>query len=230
MKKTAVISGSSRGIGWAIARKLVEENWTVILSSRHTKELQEKIETLNALQKGSAYGYACDFAQTHSIVNFAQTVIHKHAPIHLLVNNVGIYLEDTVSDDNIVSNTELLFQVNVLSAVQLTHLFIPELMRQPQANIINIGSVLSDTSRPNSCSYTISKHALLGFSKSLRHDLKNTPVKISDILPESVNTSSWDGIDAPKEKFIQPEEIAALVIQIVNSPFTEYEMIKLKNI
>ncbi len=229
MSNTAVISGSTRGIGWAIARKLTAENWTVILSSRHTQELQEKITLLNQMQKGTAYGYACDFSQTHSVVNFAETVLKKHSPVSVLVNNVGIYTEDTVFSENLIHNTELLLQTNLLSAVQLTHLFIPELMRQPQANIINIGSVLSETSRPNSCSYTISKHALLGFSKSLRQDLKNTPVKISDILPESVNTSSWDGIDAPKEKFIQPEEIAALVMQIIRSKYTEYEIIKLKN-
>ncbi|HCQ28867.1 MAG TPA: hypothetical protein DIU39_01190 [Flavobacteriales bacterium] len=229
MKKTAVISGSTRGIGFAAAKKLISDGIDIVLSARHTKELQEKIEELNRLNGGKAYGYACDFSQTHSIVNFAQTILKKHSPVSILINNVGSYIEDTVFSEDIISNAEQLFRINVLSAVQLTHLLIQDMISQPQAHIINIGSVLSENSRPNSSSYTISKHALLGFSKSLREDLKNTGVQITDILPESVNTSSWDGIDAPKDKFIQPEEIALLISDILKMDHSAVEMVKIKN-
>jgi hypothetical protein len=229
MKKTALITGSSRGIGYAIAEKLVSENTDVIITSRNTNDIQDKIQKLNNLNGGKAYGYACDFSQTHSIVNLADTVIRKHPAVNILVNNVGIYNEDTIYSQNIIQNTEQLFRVNVLSAIQLTHLLISHLTKHSQPYIFNIGSVLSENSRPNSCSYTVSKHALLGFSKSLREDLKNTRIKVTDILPESVNTSSWEGIDAPKDKFIQPNEIALIISNIIKLENSLVEIVKIKN-
>jgi short-subunit dehydrogenase len=70
---------------------------------------------------------------------------------------------------------------------------------------------------------------LLGFSKSLREDLKNTRIKVTDILPESVNTSSWEGIDAPKDKFIQPNEIALIISNIIKLENSLVEIVKIKN-
>jgi short-subunit dehydrogenase len=84
--------------------------------------------------------------------------------------------------------------------------------QQKKGHIFNICSVAAKNARKDAPSYSISKYALKGLNDVLREEMRQYNVKVTAIYPGSVNTASWDGIDAPVDTFVQPEDVASVVI------------------
>ena len=103
---------------------------------------------------------------------------------------------------------EQMMQTNLHSAYHLTRALLPSLVKARSGHIFNMCSVASIKTYPNGSLYSISKFAVLGFSRSLRDELKEKNVRVTSVLPGATYTDSWEGIDLPEDRFMKPEDIA----------------------
>lgn len=207
----AVITGASKGIGKAIAEKLALEGFNVAICSRNTATLtatQAAVQAKNPAVKVLAM--AVDMGNKEEVLAFADTIKNNFSTIDILVNNAGIYLPGAIyqEEDGLL---EKLMAVNVYSAYYLTRALLPTMIAQQKGHIFNMCSTASHKSYPNGGSYSITKHALLGFSKNLREELKNLQIKVTSISPGPTLTASWEGFDGPPERLMPPEDIASVV-------------------
>ena len=108
---------------------------------------------------------------------------------------------------------ETMINTNLYSAYHLTRALLPSMMNKGSGHIFNMCSVASLFAYPNGGSYSISKFALLGFSKVLREELKTSGVKVTSILPGATWSNSWSGVDLPESRLMQAKDIAIAVWQ-----------------
>lgn len=218
-----VITGASRGIGKAIAEKFTEENHKVIICSRDESKLNELKKLHPAILT-----FVCDVSKKEEISDFADFVLTTFSTVDVLINNAGIFLPGKINEEN-EDVLEKTLNTNLFSAYYLTKQLVPQFIKQQSGYIINMCSVASIKAYENGGSYSISKFALLGFSKTLREELKEHNIKVSSILPGATLTDSWHGTDLPESRFSKPEDIATLVYTITQlSAFSVVEDIVIR--
>lgn len=203
-----VVTGASRGIGKAIALRFAAKNHSVIVCSRDAQKL-------DALKKESPsiITYVCDVSKKEDIFRFAGFVLDTFKHIDVLINNAGIFIPGKITeeDDEILAQT---LNTNLFSAYYLTKKLLPQFIKQQDGYIFNMCSVASIKAYENGGSYSISKFALLGFTKTLREELKPHHIKVTAILPGATLTDSWSGVDLPESRFCPPDDIADLLLSI----------------
>ena len=218
-----VITGASRGIGKAIAEKFAAENHQVIICSRDEDKLKEIHQEFP-----SVITYPCDMSSKTEILQFGDFVLQTFDKIDILVNNAGVFLPGKITEeeDGVLEKT---MNTNLFSAYHLTRKLIPNFLQHKDGYIFNMCSVASMKAYENGGSYSISKFALLGFSKTLREELKTYNIKVTSILPGATLTDSWSGTDLPESRFSKPEDIAELVYTITQlSKFSVVEDIVIR--
>jgi short-subunit dehydrogenase len=144
-----------------------------------------------------------DRQQVKSFVSFVQT---HSSGVDVLVNNAGVFVPGEVQNEA-EGVLEQMLQANLLSAYHITRGLLPAVINN-RGHIFNICSVASIMPYPNGGSYSISKYALLGFTKVLREEMKTKAVRVTAILPGATYTSSWEGSELPEERFINPADLA----------------------
>lgn len=205
MKETVFISGASRGIGRAIARIFYEAGAEVIICSRSEQKLAEAKEAMPKL-----HTYVCDISQKAEVKALARTLNERFGALDVLVNNGGRFLPGLVHEEE-DEVFEQLMATNLNSAYYFTKALLPPMKARRKGTIVNMCSVASIMAYPNGGSYSISKYAMLGFSRCLREELKPFNLRVINVLPGAVLTDSWAEADLPEERFIPPEDIARLV-------------------
>ena len=208
----AVISGATRGIGRAVAEALAAEGYDLALAARSMTDLENlKKDLLGKHPQLEIITRSVDFAKSFEVKMFAETLLNHWGGVDVIVNNVGRYMVGSLTEEPSGALKESL-QINLQSAHALTIPFLSGLKERGQGHIFTICSVLSQEPRKEAASYTIAKFALYGLHKVMLEEMRDSGVKVTALLPGSVNTSSWDGIEAPKENFVQPEEVASAII------------------
>lgn len=205
----AVITGATRGVGKALAIMLAQEGCGLTLCSRNLSDLEELKLELETNFNIPIFIYQADLSIKEDALLFSKTIIEKFNKIDVLVNNIGKYNIGKLTDND--SDLELMLNTNLNSAYYITKHIAANMGNNNSGHIFNICSVLSFSPRVDAATYTISKHALKGFNDVLREEMREHNVKVTAIYPGSINTSSWEGIIAPKEKFVQPKDIAETV-------------------
>ncbi len=203
-----VITGASRGIGKAIVEKFAKENHRVIVCSRDDKKLDElKSENDNIIT------YVCDVSKKDEILKFGHFVLSEFDNVDILINNAGIFIPGKIleEENGVLEQT---INTNLYSAYYLTKIIAPKMITQKNGFIFNMCSVASLKAYENGGSYSISKFALLGFSKTLREELKQHNIKVTSIMPGATFTDSWNGTDLPENRFSKSEDIADLIYAI----------------
>lgn len=212
----AIITGASRGLGLAIARMLASSGFDLFLLAKNEERLQKVKSEIESEFKTKVTTFASDFssgAQTNILVKNLKALVPK---VDIIVNNVGAF---EIGDMDEVSHDQVqkLFNINFSTTFKITQAYLSEFKNSKAGFIFNIGSIVSESPRKDLAAYTISKFALNGYTKMICDDLKDYGVKVTEIVPGSINTSSWDGIDAPKEEFIQTKDIVDTIKMIINS-------------
>lgn len=128
----------------------------------------------------------------------------------VLVNNAGQFLPGSIHNEG-EGVLEKMIENNVYSAYHLTRVLLPQMMAQKKGHIFNICSIASLNAYANGGAYSISKFALLGFSKNLREEMKPHGVKVTAVLPGAVYTDSWSGSGISPERIMESEDIAELI-------------------
>ncbi|MBX5438667.1 MAG: SDR family oxidoreductase [Thermoflavifilum sp.] len=224
-----VISGGTRGIGKAIALHFAQQHWHVALCGRNEAALQAvKQEMQTRHPGGMAIVTRVDVTDEEQVHAFANEVQQHFPVIDVLVNNAGIFEPGAVHQEE-EGQLERQMASNLYSAYYLTRALLPLMISRRQGHIFNICSTASLQAYANGGSYSISKFALLGFSRNLREELKPYRIKVTALMPGPTLTDSWAGYPAPAERFIPPQDIAMLVWQLCNlSPQTVVEELTIR--
>ena len=179
--KTAFISGSTKGIGFAIARQLLAEKVAVILNGRSESAIKEaKTQLKSEFPKGDISGLVCDFANPDEVQSFLGALPN----IDLLINNVGIYYPGTfeeASDEDWTSQ----FEVNVMSGVRLSRSLLPKMLTSNWGRIVFISSECASLVPEDLIPYSTTKAALHAISRGLAQMTKGSGVTVNTIVPGS---------------------------------------------
>jgi len=210
----AVITGATKGIGKAIAIKLWEQGYDLVLVARNLKELEAFRETLVSMERNISI-YAVDCSIKEEVYSFLNSVEKEFDSIDVLVNNVGAFLPGSIfeEDDETFERQQ---HINVNATYYISKFFGKKMRSRQSGHIFNICSVASKAPVKNGGSYSVTKAAMLSLNHVLRQELAPHNVKVTAFLPGSTKTSSWEGTTIPDEKFVQPEDIAETLFTILN--------------
>ena len=209
----AVITGISKGLGRAIAVAFAQKGYHIIGCSREVAALiqfQQDLQT--AFPHLSIFTRVADMADKKSVQHFAAFVQQHASQISVLVNNAGTFQPSSIQNetDNTLEQT---LATNVYGAYYLTKALMPQFVTQKNGHIFNIGSIASRRTFDNCAAYTISKHALQGFSQVLREELKPQGVRVTTVLPGAIFTDSWSGSDIDPNRLMSAEDIAQIIVE-----------------
>jgi short-subunit dehydrogenase len=205
-----IITGASKGIGKAVAEQFAAAGHTLFLCSRGEKALYD---TMSALQtqypQCTVKARPVDMSVTEEVKAFGEWCLGFGVP-DVLVNNAGQFLPGSVHNEP-EGILEQLIGTNLYSAYHLTRSLVPAMMGAQKGHIFNICSIASLTAYPNGGSYSISKFALLGFSKNLREELKPHGVKVTAVCPGATMSASWDGFAIDPQRIMEAADIAKMI-------------------
>ncbi len=217
--KVAIVTGASRGIGAAIARRLAEEGVSTFLVARTEKDLTGVAESIKK-GNGKAWPLMVDVTRKEQVIKAVSKVRDSFGRIDILVNNAGVgyaraIVETEVEDWNVMMNT------NALGAFLFSReVFKVMVATKTAGTIINIASLAGKKGYRYQAAYCASKFALIGFSKVLAMEGQPHGIRVHVICPGGVNTGFITRIrpDIPPETLIQPEDIARTVVFLLQQP------------
>lgn len=205
MKPSVFISGASRGIGLALAAKYFQEGYRVGICGRDSGKLQEAAEAMPGLLT-----WVCDMSVKAQIREMVPKVEAALGPLDVLINNAGQYAPGQVHEeaDEVY---EQMMRTNMDSAYYLTKGLLPGMKARRSGSIVNIASIAGLAAYPGGGSYSISKFAMIGFSRNLRHELQPHGIRVITVMPGAVLTDAWAGFSGPASRLMPPEDIAEAV-------------------
>ena len=185
--RVVVVTGSGRGIGKEIAKYFVERGAKVAVISRTEENSQAAAAELNEIGPGMAKGYAVDVADFEAAGAFGKQVAEDLGPVSILVNNAGVTrdglaLRMSEDDWDVVLDTNLKGAFNVVKAFQRV------LLKQPNARIINISSVIGLMGNAGQINYAASKAGLIGFTKALAKEFAGRKICVNAVAPGFIVT------------------------------------------
>ncbi|HRI61803.1 MAG TPA: SDR family oxidoreductase [Saprospiraceae bacterium] len=209
MNKTAVITGATKGLGRAFAEIFAENGFDLCVCARTEADLEVMQEEWQGrFPNVKLHVYPADLGKKPEVAELAGFVKKNWSRLDVLVNNAGLYLPGGVADER-EGSLETLLEINLLSAYHLTRALLPTLMLPHRSgHVFNMCSIASIMAYPNGGAYTISKFALLGFSKCLREEMKTKGIKVTAILPGATWSDSWSGADFPENRLMHASDIA----------------------
>jgi 3-oxoacyl-[acyl-carrier protein] reductase len=218
-KKNVLVTGCSRGIGLAIAKKLIDEGYFVVGTSR------SKIDLANLLGSDNCLHQAVDVSNEDDISSMIESLTKQDIHIHCLVNNAGItkdqiFMRMNSDDWNSVINT------NLNGVFYLTKSLIKSMVKSKYGRIVNISSVAGLMGNAGQVNYASSKAALSGFTKSLAKELASRNITVNNVCPGFIESDMTKELsDAqienalqqiPLQRFGTPEEVASLVAYLLS--------------
>jgi short-subunit dehydrogenase len=205
-----IITGASKGIGLAIAEKFAQDGHTLFLCSRSEKQLYDTVSLLQSkYPQCTVKAKPVDMGNTEEAKLFGKWCLDAGVP-DILVNNAGQFLPGSVHNEE-EGTLEQMIAVNLYSAYHLTRAVLPLMMKNGKGHIFNICSIASLHAYDNGGSYSISKFALLGFSKNLREEMKPHGIKVTAVCPGATMSSSWDGANIDPKRIMEASDIAKMI-------------------
>jgi len=213
MNKFVVVTGGTKGIGRAILEKFASEGFDVATCARKESDLKELKDAFQQKYGVTATVFKADLSDKNQVNAFVQFISDQKRHVDVLVNNAGYFVPGQVLDEP-EGSLESMINCNVYSAYYTTRGLAAEMKKTGAGHIFNMCSIASIKAYPNGGSYAISKFALLGFSKVLREELKNTGIRVTAVLPGATKTASWDGVDLPDDRFMKVEDVADTIFAV----------------
>lgn len=206
----AVITGASRGIGKAVAEIFARHGYHLLLNARNEPALLQTVAELRKKYPSiTIEGRAADLGHKAEAKVFGEWASATAGSVEVLVNNAGTFLPGSVINEA-DGTLEEMMQVNLYSAYYVTKAVVPKMMAKKSGHIFTLCSIAGLQAYENGGAYSISKFALIGYTKNLRHELKEHGIKVTAVIPGAVYTDSWAGFVAP-ERIMEANDIAAMI-------------------
>jgi 3-oxoacyl-[acyl-carrier protein] reductase len=213
----AIITGASSGIGNAIAIVLAKKGWQIASISRREEAVISLKQTLISFGSQEHLIVQGDLCVEADNARFRERIALEWGCPDLIVNNAGSYIPGAVGGMSLNELDEQM-NINFRSGFQLVQYFVPRFKQLQSGRIVFISSVVVQKPRVNAAAYTLSKVTNDMYAKLLCEELRDFGVGVTRIFPGSVNTATWGVEDVPRERFVQPEDIAQLVNTLVQLP------------
>ena len=214
--KVAIVTGGTKGIGRGIAEALAREGVNVCVSARSRNEIDQTIGELTALGKGGVTGVVCDVRIHAQIKALFELTVAELGGLDILINNAGIGIFAAVEEMS-PEDFRAVLETNLFGVFYCSHEAIPLMKQRGGGYIINISSLAGVNAHPRMAAYNASKFGLNGFSESLMQEVRHDGIKVSYIMPGSVNTAFAD--DSPSDQNawqLQPSDVARVVVDLLH--------------
>jgi 3-oxoacyl-[acyl-carrier protein] reductase len=215
--EVAVVTGASRGIGRGIARKFAREGYNVVLFGRDIaalKNVKEEVKSFGV----NADSFSGDASNADFVNDSVDKVINHYGKVDHLVNNAGMAIKKKVIDSSLEDFMKQI-DVNLYGLFNFTKAVLPSMIERRNGSIINIISLAGKNPLSPGALYSASKHAALGFTKSLLLEVREYNIRVAAICPGSVDTTfSISSNDVLNEKKLQPEDVAETVLAVIKLP------------
>src|SRR5271157_5761093 len=221
--EVAVVTGGNRGIGLAIARALVGEGCSVLITGRDRSALTKAKVELEKVASGfksrpEVLAQSCEVREADSVAAVFALVKKHWGRLDILVNNAGISQAMFLVEKTPLELWRSVLDVNLTGLFLCSRAAIPLMSRG--ATIVNNLSAAARQIFPNFAAYNASKHGALGFTLTLREELIPKGIRVTALMPGATDTDIWNQFwpDAPRKKMIEPESVAQAVLYAVLLP------------
>ena len=216
-QKLALITGANRGIGFAIARVLAREGCDVIITGRDARSLEKAGRELGKLG-GSVIAQICEVRDPNSVDYLFALVRRLRRPLDFLINNAGIgHPNRKVSDMPYPMWAEVI-DTNLNGMFLVTQAGLAVMKRG--STIVNNLSIAAERVFPGSAAYNASKHGALGFTDTLREELRPKGIRVIALMPGATDTAIWERLwpKAPRRRMMSAETVAGVVLNALIVP------------
>ena len=220
MEKIALVTGSSRGIGRAVARELARQGWRVCVNYRVRQDCAESLAAELAAEGHAIMTYQADVSQRQQVQAMVRAIQEKWGPVSLLVNNAGVAgqaLFQDVTDEM----WHRYFSTNVDGAYHAIQAVLPAMLHAHEGCILNISSIWGQRGASCEVTYAATKAALIGLTRSLAAELAPTGIRVNCVAPGVIQTDMLSALppevlpqlarETPLGRLGTPEDIAAAV-------------------
>jgi NAD(P)-dependent dehydrogenase (short-subunit alcohol dehydrogenase family) len=215
--KIAVITGASRGIGFAVAELLASQGSDVVITSRHAASAEEAASKL-ARHKTRLIPFQCDVRDELSVERLFAFVRDEFKHLDFLINNAGTYGPAKPVDEVDTKGWRETLDTNLTGTFICTKHALP-LMKSGSV-IVNNLSIAAYQVFPNSAAYIASKQGALGLTNATREDVRQRGIRVIALVPGATDTEIWNQFwpEAPREKMMQAKDVAAAVVNALMMP------------
>jgi short-subunit dehydrogenase len=224
------ITGASSGIGEKIAIECAKKGAHLILLARREELLAQLAERIINDYGVSCHYYSLDVQNLDSIHQVFTTIENEIGQIDILVNNAGFGIFNNVIDSTL-DEMKNMFEVNVYGLVASTKMVLPAMMQRKKGHIINIASQAAKISTPKSSLYAATKHAVLGFTNSLRLEVKEHNIYVTSVNPGPMKTEFFTIADKEGNYIknvgrwmLDPNKVAKIIVDSMLTPRREINL------
>ena len=211
--KTAIVTGGSRGIGLAIARRLVTSDVKVVITGTKEKPLQDALRQLGAL----AIAQAANVRKYEDVERAFAAAASHFGGVDILINNAGVGVFTPVADMSVEQWHDVI-DTNLTGVFYCCKAVLPYLRRRGGGWIINISSLAGKNAFPEAAAYCASKSGLNAFSESLMQEVRHDGIRVAYAMPGSVNTNFGGHQTAGADWKLSPDDVAEVVVDLLEHP------------
>jgi 3-oxoacyl-[acyl-carrier protein] reductase len=214
----ALVTGATAGIGRATAFALGRAGYRVGVCARTGGQVEALVAELRA-EGIAAAGRAADVGRAEAVEALVKTVVRELGPVDTLINNAGIAIIRPLTELS-VEEWDATMATNLRSLFLVSRAVLPGMLERRSGIIVNVASLAGRNPLVGGTAYAASKHAVLGFSKSLMLEVRKDGVRVLAICPGSVNTALIRSIRSPSREgeMLEPEDVAQAILDAVRMP------------
>jgi short-subunit dehydrogenase len=228
--KIVVITGGSSGIGAILAEKVILHGGTPILVARSEEKLRGVAGLIKSKYQMDVPYYIADVSNLNKVESVFQEILTTYSTVDILVNNAGYGIFQSFMDAPIYEFEEMM-RVNYFGVVYCTKQALPSMIKMNKGHIINIASQAGKIGTPKSTAYSATKHALLGFTNSLRLEMKEHNIDVTSVNPGPIRTAFFDLADQSGQYtkniakyMLEPEYVADRIVRVMIKPQRELNL------
>lgn len=216
--KTALVTGSTKGIGLAVAEALLDEGMRVAISARNQEDVRAVAAALEKSHSNAVLGVSCDVRREREVEALYRAIDQKWGGPDVLVNNAGVGFFKNL-EQMTLEEWNSIIETNLTGVFLCTRAAIPRMRARGGGYVINMSSLAGRNAFPTATAYNTSKFGLNGLSEALMQEVRYDGIRVTYIMPGSVNTY-FNGArpDAAAAWKIQPEDVAEIVVDLLRHP------------
>lgn len=234
--KNVIITGASSGIGMSIATLCAERGANLVLLARRYDRLQEIQKDLQERFSANVHIYKLDVSDTDEVQSVFSKINNDLDRIDILVNNAGYGIFKEAHAASIV-DVKGMFDVNVVGLIACTSMVLPLMRAQRHGHIINIASQAGKIATPKSSIYSATKHAVLGYTNSIRMELSDFQINVTAVNPGPIETNFFTIADekgtyvqSVKKFMLKPDFVAQKVVDAMLTNTREINLPRWMNV
>ena len=219
MSETALITGATEGIGRATAFALAHAGYRVGVCARTASKVKQLVKELDG-DGFEAAGATADVGDADQVARMVDSIVGSLGDIDVLINNAGVLIGKPLEELNL-DDWDTTMNTNVRSLFLVTKAVIPGMRQRRKGTIVNVASLAGRNGFVGGTAYTASKHAVLGFSRSLMLEVRKDNVRVIAVCPGSVDTSMLRDqpmLKSEPSRILRPEDVAGTILQAISLP------------